>query len=674
MSLVPASRLAEVCGKTSSAIRKWAKRKGLDVHKTLESSENHYLRSSLPRDIQAALQRQELDQAIAGCVADSCPTQAECEAAMVRLNSAKEYNSRKVLARLEVIKAYRAMEVKRHGEKKEALRQEFCRLFQERRLGLAEEVHEAIPKLSSSSIKLWLRKFEKEGAAGLVDNFGTTKPHALSEEQQRFILGHIARNPQVRPMRVYEYLIQEFGKQKVPCKSTIYNQMRRWKKENHSAYCFLLSPDDWKNRYQPAFGDMAAAATHVNAIWELDSTPADLLCADGKRYTLIGVIDVFSRRLKILVAPTSSSGGIAVVLRQAMLTWGVPDAVRLDNGQDYQAKRIAMACASLEIEQITLPPFTPEGKPFIERGFGTLSHLFEELPGYTGHNVAERQQIRARRSFAERLMKKGETIEVPLTAEQLQDAINRWLAAAYEQREHKSLKGSPAAKAASCAKPIRRIQDERALDILLAEGGTRVVQKKGIAWAGTVFQSLALAAHVGSIVQLKVDHAEASRLWVFSQDGAFICEARDYALEGISVAEAAEAKRQAKRHLREQRKGLQALAKDLPDNPMLDRLDKLEQAPGRVTPLKRSEGVELESLRQAGLAAAAGAQEQSLGELGDHDGGEVHVFQYAWERYDFLLAESAARELTAEEVEWLAWFKTTDEYLMLYGDTNEAAG
>ena len=39
----------------------------------------------------------------------------------------------------------------------------------------------------------------------------------------------------------------------------------------------------------PAFGDAPTSAEieGLNYLWELDSTPADAICSDGKRYTIV---------------------------------------------------------------------------------------------------------------------------------------------------------------------------------------------------------------------------------------------------------------------------------------------------------------------------------------------------------------------------------------------------
>ena len=112
------------------------------------------------------------------------------------------------------------------------------------------------------------------------------------------------------------------------------------------------------------------------------------------------------------------------------------------------------------------------------------------MPGYIGHNVAQAQDIRARRSFAQRLQeaKKGEAVESGMTREAFEAFIERWcLAEDHRTRTSGRLKGkSPAQVVDAWAQehPVRRIHDPNALDYLLAEGATKVIGKKGTGGAG----------------------------------------------------------------------------------------------------------------------------------------------------------------------------------------------
>ena len=202
--------------------------------------------------------------------------------------------------------------------------------------------------------------------------------------------------------------------------------------------CQLDRPSDGRVRSSPA------------GISKLDSTPADVICADG-RYSLNGVLDVYSRRARVLVRPTSRATAIVAALRRALLDRSVSEIVRTDEGKDYVSRHVRRVLADLGIEHDILPPYSPESKPFIEHFFGTLARgCLAYLPGFAGHNVTQRQAIRARRSFAAR---RGESAadayRVKLAAADLQERIDAWIETVYEREPHGGLDGRAPFEAAA---------------------------------------------------------------------------------------------------------------------------------------------------------------------------------------------------------------------------------
>ena len=82
---------------------------------------------------------------------------------------------------------------------------------------------------------------------------------------------------------------------------------------------------------------------------------------------------------------------------------------------------------------------------------------------------ADRKAIESRRSFAERVSRsQGQrpVLEMRYTPEEFQAFCDQWTRDVYGERRHASLGMSPAEAAAQAEGTIRRITDERALDIL----------------------------------------------------------------------------------------------------------------------------------------------------------------------------------------------------------------
>ena len=332
------------------------------------------------------------------------------------------------------------------------------------------------------------------------------------DQLKRYVLALLVAKPHVAASHVQRAITTDL-KREVNLR-TIQRFLRRWKGENKTLFAHVSNPDRAKGSYQPAFGTQTENVKALNQLWELDSTPADVMLVgeNGKatRHHLVGALDIYSRRGRLLVCPTSTAEAIALTLRDGILAWGVPRAIRHDNGADYRSKWIERACRDLGIEQIICPPHTPEAKGSVERFLGTFAHdLVELLPGYVGHDVAEREAIRARQTFAKRLMTKGEVVELKMTAEAFQTFCDDWCRQ-YEMRPHKGLdkakEKTPFARAQAWTGDVWRLEDSLALDFLLAPApgdGSRKVTKKGIVIDGRSYIAIELGAMVGQTVQVR---------------------------------------------------------------------------------------------------------------------------------------------------------------------------
>ena len=380
---------------------------------------------------------------------------------------------------------------------------------------------------------------------------------------------------------------------------TVQRWLARFRANHTRALSAVTNPDHHRSHRKPAGGDAAEGIDRLNQLWELDSTRADVMCNDGRRYAIVAAIDVWSRRFRVLVSPESRATAIAALLRRCMLEWGVPESVRTDQGRDYTSRHVVGVLADLEIEHLLCPPYTPEAKPFVERALGTLTRgLFAFLPGFTGHDVAQAKALHSRKSFAARRGQGArESFHVALTAEELQERIDMWCEAVYGREPHAGIGGqTPFLRAASWPEPVRRIHDERWLDALLAEpagDGVRTIGKKGIRVDGGVYIAAELGPFVGERVKLRRDPTDLGRIHVYLHDGpeagAFLCIAEDPARTGMDRAKvAAQMKANAKavdREAREWARGLKRLHR--PETMMDDVLAHAASEAGRVVMLPR---------------------------------------------------------------------------------------
>jgi len=560
---------------------------------------------------------------------------------------------------------------------------------------------ETVPTLCAGSIRNWQKALDREGLARLAGNHGR---HRLgtgkidgSPQLAQFCLGMLQTYPHTHATHLLEAMRARFGEESVPTLRAVQRWLAGWKSRNEQLFTAVKNPDAWRNKFMAAGGD-ALNVTRLNERWEMDSTPGDLLLSDGKRHTIVGCIDVFSRRLTLHVSRSSSSAAVAATLRKALLAWGVPDdEVKTDNGTDYVSRHIDQLCLGLEIRHTLCAPFQPQQKPFIERALGTFSHaLLEYLPGYVGHSVAERKDIEARRSFAQRLMRQGaDPLELRMTPEELQEFCDRWTEDVYGRKPHPGLAGkSPWQVAAEWPHPVRRITDERALDVLLlpAPGGEglRRVTKKGIRLEGAHYDHPQLGGMEGRDVLVRLDEADVGAIYVFDLDGPFVCRALCPEIAGVSRRDVALGrKRRQQAVMAEGKKMLRDAARKSNTKDIAHEiLDSRRAEAARVQALPRAgQAYATPALLEAGLAARASdapaplpreqeerldAQVAALAAEMERATPAPELEEVRFERAIHMLEmQERGEKLAPEDERWLKSYVNTPEYRgfrMLYDD------
>jgi hypothetical protein len=478
-------------------------------------------------------------------------------------------NDIRIDARLDILRILENF-CQQHQLKKVNCHHIFANAYNKGEIQVSTTTKQAIPNLSPSSLQRWVKTLETGSVQALCGNYGNRKGQTkidVCPKVREFVLGMLTQYPHCTGKHLLTILQSKFEPEILPSQRTLERWIASWREENKEIFTAVSNPDAWKSKYMSAFGSYSDGIDRLNQLWEMDSTPADIMLSDG-RYHLIGCIDVYSRRTKLLLVPRSKAVAIATLLRQCLLDWGVPEQVKTDNGKDYTANHLQRLFAALEIKQKFCEPFQPWQKPHIERFFRTFAHdLVELLPGFIGHNVAERQELRARESFAERLMTKNEPIALNMSAADFQNFANRWCDTVYAHQIHEGLEGStPFEIFTNWRGNIKRIANERALDILLAEApgsdGLRVVQKRGIQLEGTYFIAPDLEAWIGKTVQVRLDPMDLGKIYVFDGDFNLICIAQDPARTGINRQEVAvKARAMQKERVQEGRQALKKLAK-----------------------------------------------------------------------------------------------------------------
>ncbi|PZU43945.1 MAG: integrase [Microbacterium sp.] len=506
-------------------------------------------------------------------------------------------------------------------------------------------VRETLPRLSARSLFRWRANRDRLGHDPAKSRLGTGLIDTAFEGRLKgFVLGAIATQPHLCADELRSQIRYEFGDmipdrsgalKPVPPVRTLQAYVKALKVREAVVLAQWTNPDHYRSHMAPAGTRSHAWVTKPNQLWMIDASPIDALCIDG-RHTIYACIDVATRRTLLYVSRTPRAQAVAMLIRNAILAWGVPTEIKTDNGSDFVAQDTTRLFRLLGIEHTLSDPYTPQQKGHVERVIKTFQHRFAVLlPGYVGHSVADRKAIEERKSFADRLGQPDDkTFGVELRGAELQAYADQWIALKYQHRPHQGLRKSPLGRtpylAALASREAMRTVDARALDVLLmpiAGGdGVRTVTKTGIRIDHHHY--VCLQALPGDRLFVRMDLSDAGRAYAFSvDDGTFVGEAFCAELAGIDPAEltrahkAAQAEllagraREAKAEARKIKKGpnllersLEVARRDVPDVIPFPKREVAHETPAiaaalsvdrpaEIVPLDPRQAAELERLR-----------------------------------------------------------------------------
>jgi transposase InsO family protein len=462
----------------------------------------------------------------------------------------------------------------------------YASAFNAKTAAVPDWVRNEIGEMSGRTLRRW-RAFRE--ASRLDQLAGRYSVREGSREIERmkdgevatFIGGLIVKQPFLTVPHIRLMVQGHFGLDlsAMPSERTFQRFVTDWKDKNSLALLKLTNPDGYKSKARLSGNNSNGHVTALNQLWEIDASPADVLTTDG-RHAVYVAIDIWSRRMMVLVTKTPRTEATLLLIRRAILSWGVPATIKTDNGSDFTSRRFVSAMNSVGIAHETSDAFSPEQKGTVERAIGTLQRgLMRVLPGFVGHSVADRKVIEQRKAFSARLGTSDEhTFQVEISAADLQRYCDEWCENTYAHHAHKGLDGmSPFAKAASFRGRIDRIENERALDLLLApiagQDGWRQVTKQGVSLDKAWFISPHLMP--GVRVFCRQDPEDMGRLHCFeSEAGAFITTAICPERAGIDPKAAIKAAReQQAATIAEQTAEMRSAARKIKPRDMVDWLN-----------------------------------------------------------------------------------------------------
>lgn len=457
-------------------------------------------------------------------------------------------------------------------------------------------------KVSSNKLYDWQRKFKMGGLDALVDSRSNNKSLkieelGLSDKCDELIKSNVGKG-RINITNIYKVLnyyyttsqigelsFDEFLAKKDECVS--YEVVNRYvnnylKKNKLLKNLILYGEDGVIGRQMPALGVSNWAVRTINEVVEIDASPLDMICNASdicksigyeavnnifsskeefesyvrqwqKRYTIIALIDTYSGVASFHISDSENSLAIARAVAKYIIRYGKPKTIKGDNGKAFKSEYMSSVLGSLEIRYEAVRAYSGWLKPYVERNFRALQHSFSEnLAGYIGHNITERQAIEFFYSKKERRLKKGVKTNIAKLKElsEVQELMDlyaeNFLNARYLERLNKT-----------CNETYNeKINDAVAMDAIslsarLSKKELKHVNKKGVSVGGVNFYNAQMFNYERVIIRENIDNINECFVWD-EDDKNFIGVANVLDMdEGVSVEEAKAARKLFSKRLRD---------------------------------------------------------------------------------------------------------------------------
>lgn len=216
----------------------------------------------------------------------------------------------------------------------------------------------------------WLERYEEDGLDGLYDRSRAPHviPHKTDEQLEELICALRRRYSQFGPKKLRAWLSRQHPDTQWPAASTIGDILKR----------NGLVEDRKRRKKTPPATQPLAAADAPNKVWSADFK-GQFELGDGTMCYPLTVTDNFSRMILGCCALTSTAGAPSkTCFEQIFSTYGLPDAIRTDNGSPFASRapaglsRLSAWWCSLGLRHDRIKPGKPQQNGRHERMHLTL--------------------------------------------------------------------------------------------------------------------------------------------------------------------------------------------------------------------------------------------------------------------------------------------------------------
>jgi transposase InsO family protein len=335
-------------------------------------------------------------------------------------------------------------------------------------------------KYNWKTFKSWLRTYRTAGFDGLKPKTRTDKGNSRSVDAYlaQIIQQKYQQFPALNAALLYRMLVDEgYIHHGAPCEATV----RHYIQQHH-----LKSPSD------PPPPRKKFEKPHVNELWLSDFMHGQRLLIDHKKRKLFlcGVIDDYSRLLVgCQWTLQENTAALELVLKDALLTYGLPNILYCDNGAVYAAQHLQLVCARLGIALVHSKPYDSPSRGKIERFWRTIRECFLPLvPKDRNYSLPEFNQL-----------------------------FREWLDQDYQRKFHHGILQPPLDRYLDDVKytSVRRLPQQE-LELHFYQTYQRKVKNDAtISVNATLFE--VPAKYIGATIELRHPTGQPLELWLYEQ-------------------------------------------------------------------------------------------------------------------------------------------------------------
>ena len=331
------------------------------------------------------------------------------------------------------------------------------------------------------TFKSWLRKYRIGGFDALKPKARTDKgaSRRVDPGLEQVIREKFEMYPQLNVSLLYRMLTNEgYIVHGSPCEEALRN---------------FIKNNKIKPKSEPLMPRKRFEKPHVNDLWLSDFMhgPSFIIDHKKRRLYLCGIIDDHSRVLAgFKWVLSENTPALELVLKDAILTYGLPKVFYCDNGSVFSSGHLQLACARIGIALVHSKPYDSPSRGKIERFWRTVRENFLIL-------------INRNKNYS---------------LDELNRIFANWIDQHYHRIEHHTTGQTPLDRYLDDAKntTVKRI-DQNELDYHFYQTFFRLVKNDAtISFNGLCFE--VPPKYIGSKIEIRHPTGKPLDLWIYEND------------------------------------------------------------------------------------------------------------------------------------------------------------